>query len=153
MNVTRGSVRMIDIMSKPEVTASENENIMQVAKKMNSKRVSSIVVVNQSNEPIGIVTEGDIIRRLLTKKKHLFFVKVRHVMSKPVVSVGINKTLEEAAGIMASRRIKRLCVVDDNNKLIGIVSEGDIVRNAGYVIDVLKEMINSGYTETGYVER
>ncbi len=50
--------------------------------------------------------------------------------------------------MMVNKKVKKLCVTNENNELIGIISEGDIVKNASYLIDVLKEII-----ETGYIER
>ncbi len=136
-----------DVMSKPVITARGNESIKEIAKKMNKYNINSVVIVDEKNMPIGIVTEGDIIRRLLSKKRNLLFAKASHVMSKPVVTVKKDLTLEDAAKMMVNKKIKKLCVVDDAGSVIGIISEGDIVKNASYLIDVLKEIIETGYRE------
>ncbi|MGC8710529.1 MAG: cyclic nucleotide-binding/CBS domain-containing protein [Candidatus Micrarchaeia archaeon] len=142
------SLIVSDVMSKPVITANGKDSIKSIANKMKRYDVSSIVIVDKQNKPIGIVTEGDIVKRILSRKRNLLFVKASHVMSKPVVSVKKDLSLEAAAKMMVSKKIKKLCVVGDDGVLTGIISEGDIVKNASYLIDVLKEII-----ETGYIER
>jgi len=136
-----------DVMSKPVITARRKESIKSIAQKMNRYGINSVVIVDEKNAPIGIVTEGDIIRRLLSKKRNLLFAEALHVMSKPIVTVKRELPLEDAARIMVNKKIKKLCVVDDNGSVVGIISEGDIVKNASYLIDVLKEIIETGYSE------
>ncbi len=136
-----------DIMSSPVVTANEKDSIKTLAKKMFAYDVDSIVIVNEDNEPLGIVTEGDIVRRLLSKKRNLWFTKAKHVMSKPALTVSPEAELEDVAKYMSSKKVKRLCVVNDDNKLIGIITQTDILENANYLIGLLKEMLEVGYSE------
>ncbi|MEM0149799.1 MAG: CBS domain-containing protein [Candidatus Micrarchaeaceae archaeon] len=145
MYSTNNSVRVSEIMSSPVITASDSESIKSIAQKMNKYGINSIIISDKSNTPIGMITERDIIRRLLTKKRNLLFAKAKHVMSKPVVTITKNMLLEEAAKLMVQKRIKKLCVVDEQNKIAGIITESDIIKNAAYLIDVLKDMIDTGY--------
>ncbi len=148
------SLLVSDIMSSPVVTAREDESVKSIAAKMKAHEVGGIVVVDKSNAPIGMITERDIVRRLLAgTKRTLFFAKARHVMSKPLLTITKEKKLEEAARYMADNKIKRLCVVDGNKKLIGIITESDITKNASYLIDVLNEMISTGYTREEGAEK
>ncbi|MEM3227641.1 MAG: CBS domain-containing protein [Candidatus Micrarchaeaceae archaeon] len=141
------SLLVNDIMSSPVVTAKEDESIRSIATKMKKYEIGSVVIVDKDNIPIGIITERDIVRRLLAGSKHtLFFTKAKHAMSRPVFTITKEKKLEEAARYMANNKIKKLCVVDENKKLIGIITEEDITKNASYLIDVLNEMISTGYT-------
>lgn len=132
-------------MSSHVVTSRENESIRGIATKMQRFRVGSVVVVNKSNEPIGIITQGDIVRRLVTKKRMLLFSQAKHIMSRPVLTIRKDEKIEDAAKAMAERKVKRLCVVDENKKLIGVITDNDIMRSAGSLIDVLNEMIDTGY--------
>ncbi len=136
-----------DIMSSPVVTAKEGDSIKALAKKMFAYDVDSVVIVNENNEPTGIVTEGDIVRRLLSKKRNLWFTKAKHVMSRPALTVSPEAELEEVAKYMSSKKVKRLCVVNEEGKLIGIVTQTDILENANYLIGLLKEMLEAGYGE------
>ncbi len=142
------SLLVNDVMSKPVITAKASESIKKIAQKMNKYGINSVVIVDDKNTPIGIITEGDIIRRLLSKKRNLLFSKAMHVMSKPVITISKDVSLEDAAKMMVNKKVKKLCVTNENNELIGIISEGDIVKNESYLIDVLKEIIETGYRES-----
>ncbi|MGC8478316.1 MAG: CBS domain-containing protein [Candidatus Micrarchaeia archaeon] len=142
------SLLVNDIMSSPVVTAREDESVKSVAAKMKAHNIGGVVVVDKEGLPIGMITERDIVRKLLAgTKRTLFFAKAEHIMSKPLLTITKDRKLEEAAKYMADSKVKRLCVVDENRKLIGIITESDITRNASYLIDVLNEMISTGYTE------
>jgi CBS domain-containing protein len=145
MYSTTDHVRVSEIMSSPVITASESESIKSIAQKMNKYHIDSIIISDKSNAPIGLITESDIVGKLLAKKRNLLFAKAKHVMSKPVVTISKDVSLEEAAKLMVDRRIKKLCVIDEQNKIAGIITESDIIKNATYLIDVLKNMIDTGY--------
>ena len=141
------SLTVGEIMSFPVITASENDNIRSIANKMRKHDVSGIVIADESHVPIGIITAGDIAKRVAVSRKAFLFSKAKHVMTKPVHTITREKTLEEAARHMAENKIKSLCVVDEGKRLIGIITEGDITKNASYLIEVLNEMVRSGYTK------
>ena len=140
------SLLVNDVMSFPVVTAKEKEGIDKIAQKMYRHRISGVVVVNKLNAPIGIITEGDIVRRLLTKKRRMLFLsKASHVMSRHVITINKEMRIEDAAKFMVKNRVKRLCVVDDMNRVIGMITDNDIMKNSSYLIDVLNEIIETGY--------
>ena len=145
------SILVNDIMSQPVVTATENERIKNIAVKMDHHRVGSVVIVNHAGEPVGIITKGDIVRRLVTKKRNMLrmmlFTKSRNAMSAPILTVDRGKKLEDVAKFMVQRKVKRLCVVDEQKRLIGIVTDNDIMRHSSALIEVLNEIIDSGYIE------
>lgn len=143
------SILINDIMSNPVVTASERESIKSIAAKMKVHDVGSVIVINPHGEPVGVITKGDIVRRLITKKRHIFkmmlFTKAKSAMSTPVITIGKNKRIEEAAKFMMQRKVKRLCVVDEDRKLLGIITDNDIMRHSSALIEVLNEIIDTGY--------
>ena len=143
------SLLVKDIMSFPVITATAKESVKSIALKMKNKKISSVVIVDESNVPIGIVTQGDIVNKLIARTKNLLFAKAKNVMSSPVITIKGDVTLENAANTMAKNRIKKLCVTDNEGKLIGIITEEDIVKNASSLIDVLREIINTGYVKEG----
>ena len=144
-----------DIMSHPVITADPKDSIKNIAVMMEKHRVGSVVVVDRDNRPLGILTQGDIVRRMVTKKRlmlRMMFQKVRSVMSKPVLTVGQDKKLEDVARHMMQRKVKRLCVVDTDGRLIGIVTDNDVMRHSSELIEVLNEIIDTGYLkESGEV--
>ncbi len=136
-----------EIMSSPVVTGSLKEGVKDIAKKMKQHDVDSIVIVNQANEPVGIITEGDMVRRLLARTRNLLFFKAKDIISKPVLSVRGDMSMDDAAQTMMSKRVKKLCVVDEQGKLIGLVTQFDIIKNSTALIGVLREMVQAGYAE------
>jgi CBS domain-containing protein len=79
--------------------------------------------------PIGIVTERDIVRRVVAKKMPLD-TKISEIMSKTLITVDPGTSLKEAARLMSSNKIRRLPVLEQN-RLVGIVVAADFVRNLG----------------------
>ena len=142
-----GRLAVKDVMSSPVVTAKDKTSIREIAKLMAKHGVGAVVITNKSNEPVGMVTEGDIVRRLVSRKRNLYFSKAKHIMSNPVITISRNVNLEDAAKYMVEKKIRKLCVVDSDNKISGIITSTDIMKNEGYLIGVLKEIINSGYVE------
>ncbi|MGC8629099.1 MAG: cyclic nucleotide-binding/CBS domain-containing protein [Candidatus Micrarchaeia archaeon] len=138
-----------EIMSSPVISATEKASIKEIAKKMKAHDIDTVVIVNKNNEPIGLVTEGDIVRRLLSKKRNLWFTKAKHVMSSPVYTAHEEMGIEDVAKYMAAKKIKRLCIVDEKGKLTGIVTQTDIIENTNYLIGLLKELLEAGYGEAG----
>jgi CBS domain-containing protein len=146
--VTNSEVRSLsvdEIMSAPAVTATEKTSIRDVARMMSKHRIDAVIITNKQNEPIGIITESDIVKRLVSERRHLWFATAKHAMTKPVLTITGKMKLEDAARRMADNRIKKLCVVDDNYKVKGLVTTEDITKNASYLINVLKEIIQTGY--------
>ncbi|HLD59628.1 MAG TPA: CBS domain-containing protein [Candidatus Bilamarchaeaceae archaeon] len=130
-----------DVMMKTVVTASTNDSIEFVAKLMKKNNVGSIIVVDGTEKSVakGIITERDIVYKLVAQKKNIESSAAKDVMSKPLRVVKPETTLEQAATAMRENKIKRLPVVNDKNELIGILSEGDIMRIFPSVIDLVEE--------------
>jgi len=128
-----------DVMSGNVKTVRPNSTILEVVRKMNRFDVGSVVVV-EGDRPVGIITERDILRRVLEVTLAPEALKAKEIMSSPLVTISDNATVEEAARVMAERNIKKLPVVQDG-RLIGIVTTTDIVRNQPKYVDVLRDLV------------
>jgi CBS domain-containing protein len=117
-----------EIMTKEVVTIDPNKTVFDAAELMSSKGVGCVIVVIKAF-PVGIITERDIVRRIVAKRSSPD-VKVTEVMTKTVITVNPDTSLKEAARTMSTNKIRRLPVLE-NNKLVGIVVASDFVRNAG----------------------
>ncbi len=147
LDPTERSLKVYEIMSFPIVTSFEDDDIKSIAVKMLKHKIGSVIVTNRTGKELGIITQGDIIR-LLASSKHkdvLYTFKARELMSEPLIWISGDKELEFAAKTMVKYKIKKLCVRDANKKLAGMITDNDIMKNASYLIDVLTEMINTGY--------
>jgi len=117
-----------DIMTKNVVSVCVENSVFEAAELMSSKQVSCLVIMD-GEMPIGIVTERDIVRRVVAKKMPLE-TKVSEIMSKSLITVDADASLKEAARLMSNNKIRRLPVLKQN-RLVGIVVAADFVRNLG----------------------
>jgi len=115
------------MMSKAVMAVELNANARDCAKAMAKKGVSC-AVITQGGSAIGIVTERDLVSKVLAESIDPKNVLVRDIMSTPLITISPNATLTSAAELMAQYRVRRLVVVDASGSLAGIVTTGDIAR-------------------------
>ncbi len=119
-----------EIMSTKLETIDVTRNAQEAAKKMNERRISSVLVVdeeNKSEEPIGIVTERDLVIRVCAAGTRSKDVGIREIMSSPIVTVEPNATVETAADLMLSNKVRHLLVIDEQTgKPVGIIAPSDL---------------------------
>jgi len=135
----------MEVMSKTPMTASPDETVDRAAATMRTKDIGSLIVV-ENGRPTGIVTERDIVTKVVAANKVPSSVKVRDIMSSPVVAVGPREEVVQAARLMSERKIRRLAVVDNGN-LVGVVTENDIVRIWPDLIEITREYARLGLDE------
>lgn len=119
-----------EIMSTKLETIDVTSNAQEAAKKMNDKRISSVVVIdadNKSEEPIGIVTERDLVIRICAAGTSSKDVGIREIMSSPIVTVEPDATVETAADLMLSNKVRHLLVINEQTrKPVGIIAPSDL---------------------------
>ena len=115
-----------DIMSSPVITIDGEANVRDAALLMTDKRIGSILITERG-QPVGIVTERDILARVVALCRDVCVTKMREIMSTPLITVPKNTGILEAMRKMREHGISRL-VIMEGNSLIGIVSERDIIR-------------------------
>lgn len=113
--------------SIPVQTATSEDTIEAISNKMKENQVGSIVVVNEKNHPLGIVTERDIVRKVIADGKDPKTTKVDDIKTTSLITIDPETNLHDAALIMTRYRIRRLPVVKDNT-LYGIITSDDLVR-------------------------
>jgi CBS domain-containing protein len=106
------------------------ENAQKAAKKMNDKRISSVLVVDKNKneeEPVGIVTEKDLVNRICATGISSKDVSVQEIMSSPIATIETQATVESAADLMLSNKVRHLLVVDEQTrKPVGIIAPSDL---------------------------
>lgn len=115
-------------MSREVVIVEPRRTIFEAANVMGDRRVGCLIVVDPNREPLGIITERDVLRRVVARGLDPRRVKVFDVMSKPLITAGPETSIRDAARIMVSNRIRRLPVVE-GSRLIGIVTSADLARH------------------------
>jgi CBS domain-containing protein len=141
MNNMGSDLRVGDVMTPKVIVISFGKTTLDVAKLMKKNSVGSVIVVEDKagKHAKGIITERDIVYKVLAKDLNPKDASVEEIMSKPLRVVKPDTTIEDAAKAMKENKIKRLPVVSENNELIGIVSEGDIMKIFPLVVDLIEE--------------
>ncbi len=119
-------VYVANVMSHRVVTIEPEATVAQAASKMRENEVDALIVV-EDNKPIGIITERDLVYRVLAEQRDLS-TKVREVMTKGLITIKTHTTLGEAARLMLDHGIRHLPVTDEEGNLVGMLSMRDIVR-------------------------
>lgn len=127
-----------DIMRKKVVTVNENDNIVAVSKLMKKHRIGS-VVITQGKKAKGLVTERDIVWKMVTKGIDPKKVKAKEIMTYPLIVIKKNEYVEKAARAMKLNKIKRLPVINEKNELVGILTETDVAEVLPSLLDLIEE--------------
>ena len=114
-----------EIMTRRVVTADPDTNVADIARRMAEENVGCIIV-KDNGQPIGIITERDIVRKLVSKDLKPTSVTIRELMSEPIITVSPDTSLLDVTKKMSQLDIRRFPVVK-GGKMIGIVSETDVV--------------------------
>jgi CBS domain-containing protein len=138
----RARVPVVEVMSASPVTISIDATVAEAATAMRDKEIGSLVVIERGR-PAGIITERDIVTKVAAEMKTANETSVRDVMSSPLVAVHPHQEVAEAAKVMAARKIRRLPVIQEG-KLVGMITENDIIRVWPALIEVTREWDRAG---------
>ena len=124
-------------MSKREIvtiTAFSGKSSQEVASLMINKRVGSIIVIDKNTEPLGIITERDIVKHIYLKNIAASRIKVEEIMSAPLITIMSYDSIDTASRVMTKNKIKRLAVLEEDNRLVGLLSVTDIIRHLAKIL-------------------
>jgi CBS domain-containing protein len=115
-----------DIMTKHVVTIDENRTALEAAKIMTEKGISSLIVLKDQN-PVGIVTERDFVKKICIKELKISHVKVNEVMSKIRTFADPEIPIEVAVQRMVNHKIRRLPIME-TGQVVGIITVTDLAK-------------------------
>jgi len=148
-----------EAMSSPVISVNENTDIVKLAGVMKDQKVGAVIITNIEEQPVGIVTERDIVTRVVSQGGDPGNVTAKSVMSSPLHVVAPDMTLMEAMRLMDKLNIRRLGVLY-KSQLVGVISDRNIIRLVPTIVEIVKEMqeINNvssvrGPSITGYCDR
>ncbi len=127
-----------NLMSKPVRTVAEPSLLLNAIRTIAKYKIGCLVVT-KNTQPVGIITEGDILRRGIASGLAPRLTKVGELMSKPLITIGSDAMIESAAKLMTMNSKKRLPVLRDG-KLVGIITATDIVRQEPLLVRLLDEL-------------
>ncbi|MGH9926334.1 MAG: CBS domain-containing protein [Nitrososphaeraceae archaeon] len=125
--------RVRDIVDTAFITLDENTLVAEAAKALYTQERCTIVVTQldagtSQRIPVGIITERDIIFRVVAQNRGPFKIELKDIMSAPIITIDADKSVEEAMAILDKHQINRLPVVHDSS-IVGIVTTGRILSN------------------------
>jgi signal-transduction protein with cAMP-binding, CBS, and nucleotidyltransferase domain len=138
-------------MSSPVITIREEEGVDEVAKLMKAQRLGSIIVTDNEGRPIGVITERDLVTRVLSENKRPSDLKAKEVMTTPLVTIKPDETLSNAARKMSRLNMRRFGVVY-KGELVGVVSSKDVLAITPELLDTIQEKVRIEGGETASEE-
>ena len=150
------TIKVAEVMTSEVITVGADEKARKVAMLMDKHGVGCVIVTDAYGRPIGIITERDLISRVMAKGLNADEVMCREIMSSPLITIEPQAPITVAMNKMAKNKIRRLVVLD-KGKLVGIVTERDILRVAPALIEVLTskrdiEAVSFREVQAGYCE-
>ena len=136
------SQKLRKVMVEKVKTARLDDTIENVAMLMNRYQIGCVIIVDDDDKPLGIITERDMIKRVICKAIHPENARIIDVMSKPLVTASPDMRAGDAAKMMLEHNIKKMPVVDEG-RLVGLVTLTDLVRTEG-VIEALNGFFLNG---------
>jgi len=131
------SLKLGDIMVEDVITVEEKATIKKAVELMNKHEIGCLIVMKKG-KPAGIVTERDMLKRILLEPRDPEKIKVNEIMSTPLIVGKPQMDIEEAVKLMFKRNIKKLPVADKDH-LVGLVTLTDLVRSE-QIIKMLKQL-------------
>jgi signal-transduction protein with cAMP-binding, CBS, and nucleotidyltransferase domain len=126
-----------EIMSSNDIVTvpiDSQKTIQDVANLMIKKKVGSVIVIDTKMQPLGIITERDIIKRVCLENFSSNKILVEEIMSTPLITVMSYDSVDTASRIMTKNRIKHLVVLEDDNRITGLLSVTDITKKLAKIL-------------------
>jgi len=131
-------IKIKDVMTSPVVTVGMTDTVDKIAKLMAKSDIGGIIVVDKKGNPVGMVTDMDLAKRVTAENLLPSKLSAKDVMTKPLATIDSEMDVINAARKLTHLNIRRLAVVD-HGKLVGIIASKDIVRITPALIDVITE--------------
>ncbi len=132
-------VRVSEVMETDVVTVHPRTIVVEAATLMAERSVGTVVVVDKG-KPVGIVTERDLVTRVLAKGRDPISTYVGDIMSRPLIWVKPSETVVDAVKVMNSKQIRHLAVLQDG-RLVGVVTDRGILLNTPQLIELAEELL------------
>lgn len=130
-----------NIMTKSIKTCDYNCNVKEAAQIMKKFNTGAVPVVDAMNKPIGVITDRDITVNAVAESNHPENIKVLNLMTKHIISVHQDDSIDVAAKKMKEHKVRRVLVVDDEDRLTGIISLADFAhQDKNEAMEILEQV-------------
>lgn len=125
-------MKVSEVMTRPVLSLRTGDTVSDAVKLMTTRNISGFLVVKEEGtfgplSELGVVTERDLVRKVVSKNKPLFRTTLEEIMTTPVVAVDPSTDVMDAARLMNERRIRRVFVAEDD-RVVGIVTQRDVLN-------------------------
>lgn len=122
------AVSVESIMTRGVKCVNERQSVKAVASIMSTNNIGSVIVTENEDVPVGIITETDIVRIAGLTEAFLPHLLAIDIMSKPVIPIYVGSSIQDAIQTMKLNNVRRLPVLDQRAKMVGIITDKDIFR-------------------------
>jgi CBS domain-containing protein len=136
------ALKVREAMAKTVSSATRNERVIDIAKKMKQEDAGFIPIVENGGKLVGVVTDRDIVIRCIAAGHNPQSDTVEHCMTKQTITISPEDDIDKAARKMEQEEIRRLAVTE-NGKLVGVLSHGNLVQATG---GMTAEKVTEGVT-------
>lgn len=119
---------LITASHSPPLAVSADTTVYQACQKMVDRNVGAVAIVSPDNMPMGIFTERDVIQKVVTRKLDPETTKLNQVMTSPCLAIPSDRSIEDALAVMVAKQVHHLALIDEDRKLIGMVSYRTLLR-------------------------
>jgi len=138
-----GSRRVRDVMTSDPACVRENDGIAEAARIMKREDAGVVPIIDNDRKLVGIITDRDIVVRLVAEGRNPLDCKVNEAMTKQIRSVSEDASIDDVLSIMRGANVRRVPVCDRNDHIVGIVSMADLAvegNEKGKVGDVVQDI-------------
>ena len=139
-NLKAMSLKVQEIMIKDVITLGTKATVSEAVRLMNEHKIGCVVIIH-NGDAIGIITERDMLKRVLIETRDPETTKVSQIMTAPLVVGNPEMDIQEAVRLMAAEKIRKLPITEDG-KLVGMITLTDLGRSVAYLEHIFKRIRN-----------
>ena len=122
-------MKIRDCMQTKVYWLQPDDTVKDCAELMSNNHIGCVPICDNNKKIVGIVTDRDVILRAIACDKDVNTTDLNEIMSKDVYYCNLNLDVNEAQNLMNKNQIRRLPIVDDDDKIVGIITSGDLIKN------------------------
>lgn len=138
-----------DICKRQVITLHEQDLVREAAQMMKDKEVGDVIVVDEAQHPVGIITDRDIMIKVVVEDADIETAKVSDLMSQNILMLAASQPFQEAVDRMEEKGVRRAPVIDEQQKLYGIVTLDDLLVKLSEWLSKLAELVEKQHVQAG----